>query len=64
MVVPSVSAMTPITAEKTALAHSLTTDGDAIKFSTVSCLLTAEELDGKCVEQFEATWNGPNTAIS
>ena len=29
-------------------------------FKPVSCLLTADELDEKCDEQFSVIWNGAN----
>ena len=32
-----------------------------LEFKPVSCLLTVEELDQKCDEQFSVIWNGPNS---
>lgn len=35
-------------------------EGDQLVFSQVNCLLTDEELSGKCEEQFAVIWNGIN----
>lgn len=45
---------------KTSAPDALSENGDAIKFDLISCLLTAEELDDKCEEQYEVIWNGLN----
>jgi hypothetical protein len=35
-------------------------DDQFVNFESIPCLLTVEELDQKCDEQFIVTWNGPN----
>ena len=41
-------------------ADTVILDAESIHFVSIPCLLTADELDEKCEEQFTVIWNGIN----
>ena len=52
--------MSPAAVVEAPVSDALSLEGDAIVFTSVPCLLTADELADKCDEQFEVIWNGLN----
>lgn len=55
--------MTSLAALQPDKADTLSLEGEVIRFESIPCLLTADELDQKCEEQFAVIWNGINTEI-
>lgn len=39
---------------------TLSLEGELVCFDAIPCLLTADELNRKCEEQFAVIWNGLN----